>query len=291
MPRLRQAQPIQSPLQTLAGKYIAARYNLLLIVIFTLINLILLVIPSASESYFLFSASVPYILTLLGMFLCGRMPEDYYFSEEGEELLHTFLPQGFFWTAFVISLMIVALYALLCFLSREHRVGALIAALVLFAIDTVLFLFWYGIALEMLLDILFHGWVLVILVQGIMAHFKAKAMPPETATPVSVEEAVEESAAAALPDSPIIRRADTEAKARVLAQTTLYGHSVLYRRVGRINELIVDGNVYAEYTARIEGRHIMRATYDGHTFEAGYDGSCCMLGVDGQLVLRCIRGL
>ena len=57
--------------EQLANKFMSARHNLLLVVIFTLVNIVLLV--AQSNSYFLFSASIPYYLVDLGMFLCGKV--------------------------------------------------------------------------------------------------------------------------------------------------------------------------------------------------------------------------
>ena len=44
--------------------YRGSRYNLLVVLIFTVINLVMLLVGSGS--YFLFSASIPYYLTVFG---------------------------------------------------------------------------------------------------------------------------------------------------------------------------------------------------------------------------------
>ena len=62
--------------EQLTNKYMGARHNLLLVVIFTAVNIGLLV--AQSNSYFLFSASIPYYLVDLGMYLCGKYPMEYY---------------------------------------------------------------------------------------------------------------------------------------------------------------------------------------------------------------------
>ena len=54
---------------TLENKYNTTRYNLLLVIGFTLINIVLLV--TNSDRYFLFSAYIPYTVATLGMILCG----------------------------------------------------------------------------------------------------------------------------------------------------------------------------------------------------------------------------
>ena len=62
--------------QVLTNKYMGARHNLLLVVVFTLINIVLLLVQS--NTYFLFSATIPYFLADLGMVLCGKYPAEYY---------------------------------------------------------------------------------------------------------------------------------------------------------------------------------------------------------------------
>ena len=66
----------QEALQIAQKRYNIGRLNLLLVALFSLINVILLV--CGSYTYFLFSASLPYFLTDLGMFMCGRYPEEFY---------------------------------------------------------------------------------------------------------------------------------------------------------------------------------------------------------------------
>ena len=80
----------------------------------------------------------------------------------------------------IISLVIIALYALSYFLSKKQKVGWMIAALAFFVIDTVVMFWYYGLAnTEMLLDVAFHVWVIVSLSMGIHAYFKIKSLPPE----------------------------------------------------------------------------------------------------------------
>ena len=60
--------------QALKNKYNAARMNLIGVVIFTIINIVMT--ASGAGGYFLFSASVPYLITTIGMLLCGMLPEE-----------------------------------------------------------------------------------------------------------------------------------------------------------------------------------------------------------------------
>ena len=82
-----------------------------------------------------------------------------------------------------------------------------------------------------------------------------------------------------------IRYADTEAKHRVLLKHTTADLKIIYRRVGKVNELVVNGKVYAEYKALIEFEHKLRANVGGHLIEAGLDKeNRSYLEIDGKLV-------
>ena len=63
-------------------------------------------------------------------------------------------------------------------LFSKKRVGFLIAALVLFVLDTVFLIWNYGIAVS-LIDLLFHGWIIYYLVSGTLAYYKLKKLENE----------------------------------------------------------------------------------------------------------------
>lgn len=265
--------------QSLKSKYSAARINLLVVVLFTLFNILMLV--SNSGSYFLFSASIPYILTDLGMFFCGRYPDEFY-TGEFEGML--FADQSLFWGMLIISILILGVYTLCWFLSRNHNVKPLKAALVLFCIDTGVMLLNYGFTA--IIDLAFHVWVIYILVMGIKAHKKLQELPDE---PIEAEfTALNEDGTPV--DSPILRPMDTEVKARVLLDTEIYNYHIVYRRIKKTNELVINGNVYSEYSATMELPHDLRAVVDGHRISAGMDhASHSYISVDGNIVKRKIR--
>lgn len=162
----------------LEARYKGSRNNILLVVAFTLVNTILLIVGSGS--YFLFSASVPYYVTLFGMLYTGKMPADYYVGIED------FVPMdsSFFIVAVVIAVVVIGLYALSWFLSKKHH-GWLIFALVFFAIDTLALFYFGGFSADMILDYVFHAWVIVSLASGISAASKLKKLPEEQ--PVMVD--------------------------------------------------------------------------------------------------------
>lgn len=174
-----EAQPV-SQRQRLEGNYAAARKNILLVLAFTTINLILLV--ANSNTYFLFSAYIPFAIVDWGMFLSGRYPAEVYSQFEDFEPLGMSLLV----ISLVIAVVICLLYLLCWLFSDKKRVGWLITALVLFATDTILMLLG-GIGLESIMDVIFHGWVIISLSMGISAYFKLKKLPPEE-EPIPAEE-------------------------------------------------------------------------------------------------------
>lgn len=288
-----QSVPMQ---QMLVSRYNSARFNLLLVAGFTAINLIMLI--SNTFTYFLFSASIPYAMVDLAMYLCGKYPSDYY----GEELAEVeFFPSSLFIIAIAVAVVIIGLYVLCFLLAKRQRVGWLITALVLFTLDTVGMFLYYGISADIIVDIIFHVWVLVILAMGIAAHFKLKSLPETQYDPAVIvgqyaqdgqnaDETVEAGeAASTLPDSVILRAADADVKAKVLLQTNLFAHEIVYRRVKKTNELVIDGNVYSEYEALVEKPHILTANVGGHAFAAGFDGTYSYITVDGQTAVQKIR--
>ena len=90
--------------QALISRFAAARSNLLLLVVFSAINLLML--ATGLGTYFLFSASVPYLITDLGMFLCGMYPEEFYEGLEGM----FFLDKSFFVIMLIISILILGTF-------------------------------------------------------------------------------------------------------------------------------------------------------------------------------------
>lgn len=171
--------------QILVAKYANSRHNILLVVIFSVINMTLLL--TNADTYFLFSAYVPYLLTDIGMLMCGMYPEEFYV---GELSAMEFLGKGFLGVMLAIAGVILLLYLLSWIFCKKNRVGWMIFTLVFFAIDTALLLLLNGIVLEMAVDYLIHAWVIVSLAKGISAYYKAKKLPED---PVSeqIEEVVQ----------------------------------------------------------------------------------------------------
>ena len=167
-----------SPLAQLASKYSSARANLLLVIIFTAVNMILAL--TGSDTYFLFSAFVPYFFTTMGAILSGKMPEYFY---EGEGAYEVVSDGALMWGLAAVSTVIVAVYLVLWLLSKKPRMGIMIAALVIFSVDTAALFFIGGFSLDMIIDYLLHVWVIVSLAGGISA---AKKMSELTEEPIQV---------------------------------------------------------------------------------------------------------
>lgn len=253
-----------TPREVLEQKYKSARSNLLLTIILTVVNVILLL--SGSETMMLFSISVPYYAVIFG-----------YFSGDQAMLI----------TGCAIAAVMLAAY-LLCWIFSKKRSGWLVAALVLFVLDSLVMALMYYLIGEFsgILDVVIRVFVLYYLIVGIRSAGQLKKMPPE-----AKEEAQSSSAEPmnTVQFSTPLRRAE-ECKHRVLLTGNYAGHRIVYRRVKRVNELVIDGYVYDEYEALMEMAHCLTAQIDGHTIEMGYDGvSGSYFRVDGQVMAKKMR--
>ncbi len=188
-----------TPRQAYERKYNTARSNLLLVVIVTLGNLAL--VSAGSDSYFLFSAYIPYFITAVGLAWCGMLPSEFYDLPKEE---YIFYHKSLFVAFLILAVMITSLYLLAWFMSKKNRGGWLIFALVFFGIDTVGMLVLNGFAADSIMNIVFHVWVIYYLVMGIIAHRKLKNYPYEDEVPANIYEA-----AAAQPQGEILESTDT----------------------------------------------------------------------------------
>ena len=135
-----------------------ARNNLLVVVLFTVLNMVLLLI--GSKRYFLFSATIPYYLIFFGYTF------DYF-------TLGTYTLTG-------LVMALVPLIGLgLCWFMCKKDNRWMTAAAVLFGVDTAAMaamMLWAGDLSGSFLDIVFHGWVLVTLIAGIKAANRLKIL-------------------------------------------------------------------------------------------------------------------
>ena len=154
------------------NRYRTARMNILLVVIFTAINIVLLF--AEAETYFLFSASVPYWLSAYGLLFMGKIP-----VADGFEVIA--VDNAVSYALLAAAVVIIAVY-LLCWIFAKKKVGWMITALVLVSIDTVVMFAMSGVSADNVFDILFHAWIIVELAMGISAHYKLKKMPVTVVT-------------------------------------------------------------------------------------------------------------
>lgn len=134
------------------AKYKNARLSILIVFAFSLLNLILLF----SDSYMLFSARIPLVIATVGFLLKTQTLENFYLI-----------------LGIVIAILTIIPY-ILCWLFSQKRVGWMIAALVIFAVDTVVLLIDLPSYLQagdfsIFLDIIVHGIVIYELVVGVIA--------------------------------------------------------------------------------------------------------------------------
>lgn len=174
----------------LENKYRSARIDLLLVAVMTLVNVIFVI--AGSDSYFLFSASVPYLLSFVSALYCGMLSPEIYEYLEIDVATAEFLPAPVFYVALAIALVITALYVVAFFLSNKGRVGWLVFALIFFIIDTLVMFFYYGISFDMIIDYVFHAAVIVFLAMGIKAHRSLENLPPEELVAAPIVDVPEE---------------------------------------------------------------------------------------------------
>jgi hypothetical protein len=164
-------QPVSmTPRGVLERKYANCRANLLLIVITSAINLFTVTFAS---SYFLFAPSLPTLFLEVLLIEAG---------EAGVELAALVIP-------FVFGPVLTAPY-LLCWIFSKKRVGWMVAALVFFSIDCIYLVTMYQLS-AVILDLLFHAFVMFYLITGVVHGFKLKNLPAEEPVEATAEPASE----------------------------------------------------------------------------------------------------
>lgn len=85
--------------------------------------------------------------------------------------------------------------------------------------------------------------------------------------------------------TPPLRYADMTKRGRILLEAEKDKYEIVYRRLKKVNELIVNGRVYDEMKAVFEVAHTLSAEIDGHKIEAGLEGgtySYSFIRFDGE---------
>ena len=72
------------------------------------------------------------------------------------------------------------------------------------------------------------------------------------------------------PVSKVPLRLASDKKGHILLEVKKGSYDICYRRVGIVNELVINGEVWDEYKAALEFEHHLCAIVDGNKIEAGY---------------------
>lgn len=263
-------EDVMQKLKKAQDKYETARKNLLLMLVLTIVNIVLVVV--GSDVMMLFSATVPYLAAVFGVVWGSG---------------------AFSIACFALAAILLLLYAL-CWHFSNKKYGWMIVALVLFIIDTLAMIGWYLLWGEFsgILDVVIHVWVLYYLIIGVKYGKQLRTMPAMVETTYvqneenqgyhQTEDFSTMNSYYEGVDTPALRRADLEVKSRVFLEVDVQGHHICYRRVKKVNELVIDGYVYDDVEMLIESAHALNARINGHIFQVGFDGMTkCYLKVDG----------
>ena len=156
--------------KTLPQQYLTARVNLMLMIVLSFINLILIL--ADADIQFMFSASLPTFAAIWG----------YAFDTAANTQIFSIL-------GILVSVVWIGLF-LLCFFLSKKRLGFMIAAAILFAVDCIFcianfYLYMQaiqemaedgqGMIISAVIEVLFHIWILYYLIMGWRTGLKLKA--------------------------------------------------------------------------------------------------------------------
>ena len=127
------------------SKYATARWNLLSVFGFTMLNIVLAILNA--NIYMLFSAQIPYAFAYTGYLDAAELGDKSYLI-----------------TGAIIAVAITLPYLLLWVFSKKHY-ACMIAAIVYFALDCIFLILNFNI--DFIIDILFHILVMYYLIMGV----------------------------------------------------------------------------------------------------------------------------
>ena len=236
--------------------YDHSRSNLLIAILFTILNIALIFLET--DTMFLFSTTIPYYFALAG----------WYFESIIE---------------LVIGIVMIAVLLVFWIISKKHRIG-LILSFIYFIIDTIFMLWLYDFQFDasMIIDLLFHVWIMFYLVSGIMYKGNQKEHVEEII--IEVNDDIDSTQS-----SNYLRIAE-DVKAKIFLEEYIMGKHVVYRRVKTVNELVINGKVYDEYEALVERPHNLQAKINGHLIEVGIAATSQMyISVDKEIIKKKLR--
>ena len=222
------------------ARYNNARVYLLMVLMCTVFNVTFLFMDV--DRFYLVSTVIPYMSVIFWELLSGTV---------------------FAYGALAVGLVYLLLLVL-CWAMSKHKPGWLIAGTVLYALDMIPVFLMHRSTQErvFLVSLVFHVILIGMLVYGILCRCRQ-----DSGAMMQTDEPEELPARGTA-----LRRADMEQKHRILLQAEFEGHTVVYRRVKKVNELVIDGYVYDEIELGIEPAHSLSARIDGKLYEVGYDG-------------------
>ena len=222
------------------ARYKNARIYLLMVTVISVINVIFFLM--GVDRFYLVSTVIPYMAVLFRDMYAGTTLA---------------------WIALAVGLIYLSLMVLFWVLSRRNP-GWLIAGSALYALDMIPVVMMYRVSGErvFLVSLVLHCVLLAIIAHGIISRYRLNNGSE------ALGEVPEDIPARGVG----LRRADMEVKARILLQAEFDNHRILYRRVKKVNELVIDNYVYDEIELGIEPAHSLSARIDGKLYEVGYDG-------------------
>lgn len=261
------------------NRYKSARTDLLIIIIFTVLNIALFLFKS--DTIMLFSASVPYIAVVIGFLFSGGAIDDIYI-EFGTE------------TGITVAFVILALY-FACWLKSKKNHKWLTVAALLFITDTIVTLIIYhGKHFENIIDIIVHFIAAYFLCFGAES---GRILQKMSAEPIKADGSAEYADGTITENTqtnhsvPLRYADDDRVNSKHLCTAEYMGLNIVYRRVKNINELVVNGYVYDEIKMTFEKNHKLYCTVNGFKIEVGYTSvpSRSYIKVNGETIKTKVR--
>ena len=278
--------------EILRSHYRVARMSLFAAIVFSVLNCIFTFFDNIF--YSAFSFSFPLAMIDNARFWTGMMysPEEYMqqFNMTKADMLHPdflFVDGGF--------ALAVIILAVVCWIFSKKQVGWLIGATALVGADVLFMIYWYDFSFEHLTQYVMSGGLIAILVLGIVAHYRLRVMEwtgkefSFSASPRAGSGAEQEpDAGQAHPDSPVLHERDFSVKSKILMIYDVQGYTICCRRVGNVNELVINKMVYDVIdTGRHEQPHELCAWLDGHEIVVGLSvGADRYICFDGEVVKK-----
>jgi hypothetical protein len=264
-------------LRVQAQKFKTAKLNLLLVIVFSSINLLLMFIEA--DLNFLFSASAPQLFYGIG-FNITLETDDSMFATIG---------------------LVFAVAALLpyfvCWYFANRKRMLMVVALVFFSFDCLLLfvlLALIGFDISFLLELAFHVWVMICLISGVRAWNKLRGVSDDDfklllasgTAQQQIGTVVDSEDDIVYTESMPLRTDDN--KGRILIEATHEFMHIVIKTRASLTTMIVDGQVYAEKKGLIDHDYTLHAHVNGKVIMGSFNNAsmCMMLYVDKVLIMK-----